>query len=400
MGSRGGRGSQRHLARAVALAVMGLASLVGGSVAAPVSAASSSWTAATAPTGPGGEGVVSSLTCVDASHCWLVGFSQLASFGNTLIDADQGGAWSNQSSPDVSYPNSPLDSSDYLSSVACPSVTECWAVGSYDLGQAVSYPLVLQYSGTSWSLVQGPSIPAVGALGALLYGVTCLSPSNCWAVGQATGTLVEHFTGTVWSVVPSPNSGNSGEDGLSAVTCHSAKSCWAVGWQDQPPGTVGGKPLIESYDGKTWQVVSSPDPGGKRGYSLSAVSCPTASSCWAVGGVPASSSGPQQRSEEPLIERLQGSHWAATETTLKGGATLSGISCPNQSTCWAVGSNPKDQDLLERLHGGSWTALPPTAGLGLAAITCLPQGECWSAGPAYVQGSAAQSPIQLFQLRP
>jgi hypothetical protein len=71
----------------------------------------------------------------------------------------------------------------------------------------------------------------------ILYGVTCSSVSNCWAVGSSnTGsggvaqTLIERWDGSSWSVVASPNTNASQDNYLNGVTCVSASECWAVGY--------------------------------------------------------------------------------------------------------------------------------------------------------------------------
>ena len=50
--------------------------------------------------------------------------------------------------------------------------------------------------------------PNIGTDSNLLQGVSALSSNNVWAVGYAGNpaqTLIEHWNGTVWSVVPSLN---------------------------------------------------------------------------------------------------------------------------------------------------------------------------------------------------
>ena len=50
------------------------------------------------------------------------------------------------------------------------------------------------------------------------------------------------------------------------------------GPQNNPVAT-----LVEHWNGSTWSTVASPTPGGVAGALLTAVSCPSASACWAVG---------------------------------------------------------------------------------------------------------------------
>ena len=63
--------------------------------------------------------------------------------------------------------------------------------------------------------------------------MTAVAPDNVWAVGYYAGdqsapksTLIEHWDGTQWTIVPSPNPGNSNI--LNDVTFLSAADGWAV----------------------------------------------------------------------------------------------------------------------------------------------------------------------------
>src|SRR5262249_23739025 len=61
--------------------------------------------------------------------------------------------------------------------------------------------------GPSWSAAQEPPNP--GAHPDVLNGVTVLSAANAWAVGSyynghVDQTLIAHWNGSMWKVVPSP----------------------------------------------------------------------------------------------------------------------------------------------------------------------------------------------------
>ena len=94
-----------------------------------------------------------------------------------------------------------------LTGVSCSSASRCMAVG----WQASAGPLAESWNGTAWTILPTP-IPAT-ALEATFAGVSCSSASACTAVGQylasggATGSLVERWNGTEWSIQPNPTSG-------------------------------------------------------------------------------------------------------------------------------------------------------------------------------------------------
>src|SRR5207253_1359432 len=82
-------------------------------------------------------------------------------------------------------------------------------------------------------------------------------------------TLVEHWNGSQWSVVPSPN--GAGNNALNGVAAVSANDVWAV-------GSISNQTLIEHWDGTQWNIV--PNPGNGILYAASALS---ANDVWAVG---------------------------------------------------------------------------------------------------------------------
>src|SRR4029077_7734654 len=71
------------------------------------------------------------------------------------------------------------DSSD-LAGVACASGSECWVVGSIEPAGS-GRPLIARWDGTSWASITAPDVPAKPSN--FLNGVTCVSDSDCWAVG-------------------------------------------------------------------------------------------------------------------------------------------------------------------------------------------------------------------------
>jgi hypothetical protein len=64
------------------------------------------------------------------------------------------------------------------------------------------------------------------------------------------------------------------------VSCPSRQSCFAVG--NQRAGAFY-KTLVEHWDGQHWSVMASPEPTGATVSILNAVSCPNPSTCAAVG---------------------------------------------------------------------------------------------------------------------
>src|SRR4029077_15289921 len=121
-----------------------------------------------------------------------------------------------------------------------------------------------------------------------LYAVTCTSDSQCWAVGLAADSsgnphaLIERWDGVSWTIVPPPTSSNTLAEALYGVTCTGLAQCWAVGFQSTPSSTTE-QTLIEQWNGVSWSIINSPGTGTAQFNELDAVTCTSASQCWAVG---------------------------------------------------------------------------------------------------------------------
>src|SRR5204862_547524 len=92
-----------------------------------------------------------------------------------------------------------------------------------------------------------------GSRSSYLSGVAAVSANDIWAVG---GSLIEHWDGSNWSVVPSP-SPSAGYSNLYGVAAVSANDVWAVGSSGYDPFQT----LTEHWNGRSWSVVPSPNPG-------------------------------------------------------------------------------------------------------------------------------------------
>ena len=76
--------------------------------------------------------------------------------------------------------------------------------------------------------------PNAGTIEDQLFSVSCVSGSDCVAVGRTKAgsvweTLVTVWDGIEWSIVSSPNAGNLGDE-LFSVSCVSGSDCVAVGY--------------------------------------------------------------------------------------------------------------------------------------------------------------------------
>jgi hypothetical protein len=226
----------------------------------------STWSVVSSPALPA-SGHLNSITALGANNIWAVG-----TVGTTdLIEHFNGSTWSV-----VPTPNGAASNADLLS-VSGTSASDVWAVGTYG-GSKVE---VLHYNGTSWSRVAAPS-PAADST---LHSVVALAPNNVWAVGSTNvgprRTLIEHFDGTKWSVVASPNA-SSGDNVLNSIAAVSANDIWAVGTYTDP--TTGlQRTLTEHFDGTKWSRIASPNGLSNGDNVLGGVAATSTGTVVAVG---------------------------------------------------------------------------------------------------------------------
>jgi len=408
-----------------------------------------SWTTVVSPNALGPlDSYLSRVTCASANDCWAVGHS------NDSITIDQrfivrwdGTAWAPATLPD------PLATREsVLGGIACPSSSDCWAAGSLGAG-GTARSLVIRWDGTSWSSAATPTVGTTEESNGFLRGVTCVSASDCWAVGfyfsgNVARSLTMHWDGTSWEIVASPNTVLGRNNYLKSVTCISISDCWAVGRHTDTIGTAG-QTLTLHWDGTSWSIVaSSPaDTSAAQSNAFESVSCLSASDCWAVGhskidsryyahikhwngiswvpvaaphkGLPTQSDilygvscvstsecsavGAQWTGTvyQTLIERWDGTSWAVVDSPNlvdERNNILSGVNCVAASDCWAVGqadAAANDQILILHWDGSSWDAVSaPRKKDFLTNVTCLSSSDCWAVGPYY--GTPGSSPPQTL----
>ncbi len=290
-----------------------------------------------------------------------------------------------------------------------PGSSQAWAVGQQDQNNH-TLPVVDRFSGGHWAAVASPRPFQFTQLNA----VTALSPSDAWAVGNASdgsATLAEHWDGQAWTVVPTP----AGPGDLRGVAAIAPNDVWAVG----EDGTTAA-PLVEHWDGHTWSTVSVFDPfpaveiflsdvrrvpgtgrlwavgpftsyqfaGGTwtykpmPGYSaVASLTVPAAGDAWAVGG---SGTG-------GITEHFTGTAWHKFFTK---GVYLAQVGSVSPADVWATWSAQlAGTPRFAHLVGGRWHLLGGVAGFGFSSALAIgPAGTGWAAG-----ASAASQP-QLVRL--
>lgn len=336
------------------------------------------------------------IACPSSADCWAAGYYYNGSHSQTLIEHWDGTSWSI-----VPSPNTSSGDSNFLLGLTCASATDCWAVGHYNSGNTpVFSTLTEHYDGNSWTVVSSPNSET--GQDNELTGVTCTSATDCWAVGYysignpalPTGvvvyqTLIEHWNGTSWTIVNSPNSSPAENNNLHSVYCQSTSDCWAVGGHSS--AASGWLTLIEHYDGMSWNIVSSPNPSTNNYNFFLGVSCTSDNNCWA-GGYNAGST-----AEQSLMAHYDGASWNVVEsgnTSSSQSNFPSALTCASATQCWAVGDyyNYLSGDvltLIDRYDGISWSVVdspnapPNNAGQRtdfLYGVSCASTIDCWAVG--------------------
>jgi hypothetical protein len=248
------------------------------------------------------------------------GWTTSTSPGTALADLGPGSAYAlngpfletwNGTSWATTYdlPNPPGPAEGDLTTISATSASDIWIAGTYDPAySSQSYDTYsLHWNGSAWTEIPMPVPSSSDPLfDYQINAIDAISPTNVWAVGDSgdnvatynssagggtpSGTLIEHYNGTSWSIVSSPATGTV--PSLSGVAAVSASDVWAA-------GTAGGQTLTEQWNGSAWTTVTSPDPGPSD--DLSSISATSGSGIvWAAG---ASSNG-TLASSNPLILQL------------------------------------------------------------------------------------------------
>jgi hypothetical protein len=195
-----------------------------------------------------------------------------------------------------------------------------------------------------------------GPHSAYLNSVTALSPTNAWAVGRFTSglekqTLIEHWDGTSWNVVPSPNPGGTGQDNeLMDVTATSASDIWATGSYITSSTTATAFAL--HWDGTAWTTVTLPGSGiQSTDANHESISATAAGQAWVAGWGGLHGSGPTPFAMPvPVVPDVTGQQAGAASSTVTAagltGTQIQTTGCPPSAFGEVVNQNPFPGHLL------------------------------------------------------
>jgi hypothetical protein len=337
------------------------------------------------PTPNGNHGVrnnsLSSVTASSPSDIWAVGQSTIHYDGTT---------WKAFNPPMILG-----DNTSDLTGVADISPIEAWAVGYIHAGEANPGQIIEQWNGTQWNVYSGPTFNPGDQ--PELWGIAAVAPNNIWAVGslltgsvQSLEALFEHWDGTAWTAQTGHFYGF-----FQGVSADAEDDIWAVGYSNNVT-------FSEHYDGTRWNLVRTPNVGTGPN-SLHGVVALAPNNVWAVGYSTASQTPPPGHYDVPtktLIEHYNGTSWSVVPSPNVGPNSqyqsnrLLGISAVSANDIWAFGSyfaasgSENQMTLLLHWDGTSWTLQPspsPKTGDFLADI--LWSGVVTSPGNVWIVGS-------------
>ena len=314
------------------------------------------------------------VSVVSSTDVWAVGYGPVpggAAFAKqTLIEHWDGASWSIVPSPNppANFANVELDGAFAL------STTNVWAVGFYENPNFLArFTLIEHWDGSSWRIVSSPNPDTQLDE---LHSIAGVASNDLWAVGgRGNGdtccpfqSLIEHWNGTSWSVVSNP-----GVNTLFGVTALAANNAWAVAVHTSPNVTD----IVEHWDGTRWANVPAPSMNANGGtISLRGVAAISATDIWAVGD----QQNPLTNAGSTITEHWDGTAWTISSSFSRN-SYLPSVTATGSADVWAVDGS----GLMQTQHwdGSAWSIIStpnPPPGSGLLGVAAVSSGNIWAVG--------------------
>ena len=398
--SRGHRRGPRGCAALASAATLTAMTAALATASQPAYAAlSSHQPGAAAPDATVSSSSLNGVSAVSATDAWATGNYNIGSSPAELLTLHwSGSGWKQVTSPAPSGARS-----KNLDAVSAASATDAWAVGFYENSSNANLPLTVHWNGTVWKVVKSPA-PS-GGTGTQLTGVSAVSATDAWAVGNYTpssggnATLLLHWNGTAWKQVTIPTPDGATNTRLFAVSADSATDAWAAGqYENSSRMTL---PLLLHWNGSGWKQVTSPAPSTDTN-EVSGVSAVSATDAWAAGEYQNSSG-----VYVPLLLHWNGSGWKQVTSPAPSGATfteLYGVSADSATDAWAAGlyvpSSGGYESVTLHWNGTAWKVVKTPAPSGatrtnLYGVSAVSATDAWAAGE-YLTNSSSGLPKSLL----
>ena len=319
------------------------------------------WTAVTIPTPTATFDDLNGVWAVGAADVWAVGSVVSGSTTSTVAEHWNGTAWSIVPTASPGFPNE-------LHGVAATSGGDVWAVGAAD------GTLVEHWTGSSFDRVSSETL---GAGPSAFRGVQAFSATDVWGVGYTEDkTLTEHWNGSAFTIVPSPNQPDR-NNVLEDVDGVASTDMWAVGHADVK-GDIGAITLAEHWNGSAWTIVPTPNLSGSSTHNeLTGVATIAPTDAWAVGSATDYSPG-----GHALTYHWDGSAWRSVRNSC--GVGLSEVAALGSNDVWAVGgTNTCHWNGTRWTRFPAAPAPDGQSGINLVDVTTVSTNDVWAVGLQY-----------------
>jgi hypothetical protein len=297
------------------------------------------WTAFPAPMIKGdNNSFLQGVVAISPTLAWAAGNVSDGAHQQQVIEQWNGTKWSLFPGPKFGK----KDRADIFA-MTSSSANDVWAIGSLvNLGPGLASPLFEHWNGAAWTATTLESNHE------FLFGASADAANDAGAVGFNGSDKIEtsamHWNGTNWKSVATPNVGE-GTNKLNAVLALASNDVWAVGFSTPiaPPRHAATLTLIEHFDGTSWAVVPSPNVGpnsATQSNRLLGLTANSANDIWAFGSYFAADGSGHQMT---LLLHWDGISWTTASTP---NLTNSGFPCdllwagvvPSPGNVWILGS--------------------------------------------------------------
>lgn len=199
-----------------------------------------------------------SVSCTPASFCVAAGLYFTNTNGGVLLDSWNGRTWSLMQGV---VPHGSLDGA--LTGVSCLTPQDCFAVGYASSGKGLT-SVAEMWNGKKWALTSVPW--PKGATNPLLTSTSCRAANRRVAVGIIDSSLsgdsntgraaAARWNGKAWTPTPVAAAGKGKASLFNGVTCLSTTDCVAVG-QARPADSTNGAGLSGFWNGTSWRLVNA-----------------------------------------------------------------------------------------------------------------------------------------------
>jgi hypothetical protein len=341
--------------------------------AAPASGAAAEWRQVTLPEGSGSWRLIDVAIGADGRG-WSVG--DYAGTRALVVREGDDGGWARSYLARASIGTTRL-----WAVTTTAHGTQVFAAGAFTEPEFHDRSLAVHWTGTRWERMGTVDRPGATDL----YGIAARGAHDVWAVGSSsadgfttTRTVIEHWDGTAWRLVHSPNPDDF-QNELIHVAAGRDGSLFATGH------TSTGTLVAHRVHGR-WRTMVAPEP--PRGFSsvfLEGLIVRNRDNVWLAGGGQRTSDG----AERPLMAHWDGTRWTVHRLPTIDQSYLNDA-VRTAGGLLGVGTTFTDYSsagLTEEWDGAGWSATASPEALGYEAIAAR-AGRVIAVGAAAPRGGS------------